>query len=315
MARNRPHPATLAVVTILLAVIGCGPVDGDPVEGLDGALHRFRDAGGVRWHWVEVGDGAPLVLLHGMPESWHGWAPVIPALAGRYRVLAFDLPGFGASRADGGDFSFAGVAESLAAVLRELGLERIRLAGHDWGALVGARLTTLETPEIVAFAHLAAPGTRYDLGRLPDYRDFWLDPAEAPRFLELADVFVPRVYDLGWRGGHERMPAELLARRIEDFSPSAVHDTVALWFRDLELAEDWSLIGRSAPQWERVDVPVLLLIGDRDLQVTPEGMMEVEERLGSRGRLVFVDDTGHYPAAEAPEATAEALLDFFEEVE
>lgn len=300
-----------------LALLGaaCGPADGDPVEGLPGAHHRLLEVEGVRWHWVEAGEGAPLVLLHGMPESWHGWSQVIPGLAERYRVLAIDLPGFGATRAHEGDFSFAGVAERVAALLREIGVERYRLAGHDWGGLVGVWLAASDRPEVLGYAHVAAPAERYDLTRLPDYRDFWLDPPEAPRFLGIADVVVPRIYDLGWRGGHERMPQELLARRIEDFAPSAVADTLALWFRDLELADDWSLTGRSTPPWERVGAPVLLVLGDRDLQVNPEEMMGAEAALAGRVELAIVDDAGHYPASERPEAMSELLNSFFERVE
>lgn len=292
-------------------VPACGPADGDPVEELDGAVHRFHEAAGVRWHWVEAGAGEPLVLLHGMPENWHGWSRVLPRLAESYRVLAFDLPGFGATSAPDGDHSFAGVAEALGDVLAAIGIERFRLAGHDWGGLVGVQMAS-RADRVVAYAHVSAPIDRYDLSRLPDYRDFWLDPAEAPRFLGIADVVVPRIYDLGWRGGHERMPPELLERRIRDFDRGALTVSISRWFRDLELGDGWELVGRSAPPWNAVRVPTLVVVGDRDLQITSEAVMALDAFGGLDARLAILDDSGHYPASEQPTALAALLADFFD---
>ena len=51
-------------------------------------VHHFETAGGVRWHWAEMGDGDPVVLLHGIPESWMCWKHQMPALATQFRVLA-----------------------------------------------------------------------------------------------------------------------------------------------------------------------------------------------------------------------------------
>ncbi len=51
-------------------------------------VHHFETAGGVRWHWAEMGDGDPVVLLHSIPESWMRWKHQMPAPATQFRVLA-----------------------------------------------------------------------------------------------------------------------------------------------------------------------------------------------------------------------------------
>ena len=64
---------------------------------MSGHIHRTKRVDGVKWHWVEAGDGEPVVLLHGIPESWQCWKHQIPTLASQFRVLAFDLKGYGQS--------------------------------------------------------------------------------------------------------------------------------------------------------------------------------------------------------------------------
>lgn len=59
--------------------------------------HKFADVDGVRMHYVTGGSGPPVVLLHGWPQTWYGWWPVMPALAKEHTVYAVDLPGLGDS--------------------------------------------------------------------------------------------------------------------------------------------------------------------------------------------------------------------------
>lgn len=300
----------LAIAFLVVAGAGCGPADGDPVAGIDGAVHRFAELDDTRWHWVEAGSGEPLVLLHGLPETWHAWAPVLPELAGGFRVLALDLEGMGRTDAGDADSSPAAMAARLGALLTHVGVDRFRLVGHDWGGLIGARLAGDQPQRIVAYAHVAAPVATYDLTRLPDYRDFWLDPAGAPRFVGIADVVVDRIYDRGVWGRSEALPPELLQRRIEDFGRAGVAEAVARWFRDLELDESWRLGPSAVAAWERMDFPVLLLIGDRDLLLPSEMYLGIEARIPGPARLAIIDDAGHYPVIEQPQATAETLLEF-----
>jgi pimeloyl-ACP methyl ester carboxylesterase len=105
---------------------------------------RFAEAGGHRVFVVEAGPGSgapPVVLLHGFPSSSFDWRAVVPALAERARVVAFDFPGYGLSGkppdARYSLFEQADVAEDLIATL---GIERCTLVAHDMGDTVCAEL-------------------------------------------------------------------------------------------------------------------------------------------------------------------------------
>jgi pimeloyl-ACP methyl ester carboxylesterase len=105
-------------------------------------------AGGLRMHVAERGDGPPLLLLHGWPQHWWMWRKVLPELAGTYRCIAPDLRGLGWTEAPPGGYAKDQLARDVVALMDALGLERARVIGHDWGALV-ALLLAAEAPERV----------------------------------------------------------------------------------------------------------------------------------------------------------------------
>src|SRR5687767_2587443 len=93
----------------------------------------------VRLHWVEVGSGPIILLLHGFPESWRAWRRQMPSLAaGGFRVVSLDLRGYGGSDRPAGVAAYAmdRLVADVVGVIEGLGAERVHLAGHDWGGVV-----------------------------------------------------------------------------------------------------------------------------------------------------------------------------------
>jgi haloalkane dehalogenase len=102
----------------------------------------FLEVLGRRMAYVERGEGAPIVLLHGNPTSSYPWRSVIPQLAGRGRCIAPDLIGMGDSEklpsGDDSRYTFAGHREYLDALLEKLGVaSEATLVLHDWGSALG----------------------------------------------------------------------------------------------------------------------------------------------------------------------------------
>ncbi len=117
------------------------------LPAVEGVAHRWVEARGLRFHVAEAGSGDdPVLLLHGWPQHWYEWRNLMPALADRHRVLAMDLRGFGWSDAPRRGYEKENLASDVLAVLDELGLERVKLVGHDWGGWVGF-LLCLRAPE------------------------------------------------------------------------------------------------------------------------------------------------------------------------
>ncbi len=100
------------------------------IEHLDLAVN------GAKIHLARCGRGLPLVLLHGWPEFWLTWEPVMARLADRFQVIAPDLRGFGDSDKPAGPFGPQDQARDVLAMLDALGLGRAGLVGHDIGGAV-----------------------------------------------------------------------------------------------------------------------------------------------------------------------------------
>lgn len=114
-------------------------------------------ANGLRMHVTEAGEGAPVLLLHGFPQSWREWAPVMTALGREMRLIAPDMRGAGATAAPSDGYDSATVQQDVIALVDELGLGQVDLVAHDWSALVGFDLCLDHPERIRRFIAIAVP--------------------------------------------------------------------------------------------------------------------------------------------------------------
>ena len=134
--------------------------------------HQFIEAAGLTWHYVEMGEGKPLVLLHGIPESWYCWRYQIEPLSKHFRVIVPDMKGYGQSDRSEGDYTVANVAKETVAFLDAIGVDKFNLTGHDWGGAVSLAIAAQYTDRIIKYAHMSTPTLRYDPTMAPHHTDF-----------------------------------------------------------------------------------------------------------------------------------------------
>jgi pimeloyl-ACP methyl ester carboxylesterase len=130
--------------------------------GIPGAEHRFAeietaDAGRLRVHYAEAGEGPPLLLLHGWPQHFWCWRRVVPELAGEFRLICPDLRGFGWSDAPGRGYDNETFAADAIALLDVLELERAGVIGHDWGGFTSFVLGLRHPTRVRALLALSTP--------------------------------------------------------------------------------------------------------------------------------------------------------------
>jgi haloalkane dehalogenase len=109
---------------------------------------HWLEAGGLRMHYVDEGEGDPVLLLHGEPTWSFLWRKMIPPLARRSRVVVPDLFGFGRSDkpTDISWYSYDRHVASIERLVDELGLERLTVVVHDWGGPIGLRFAVEHEP-------------------------------------------------------------------------------------------------------------------------------------------------------------------------
>ncbi|MCP1675726.1 pimeloyl-ACP methyl ester carboxylesterase [Natronocella acetinitrilica] len=119
-------------------------------------------------HYATAGEGTPVVLLHGWPQTHHAWRHVMPLLANDYRVIAPDLRGLGDSSRPLEGYDAASVAADLWELLHEhLGLAEWHLVGHDWGGPVAFALAAAHQPAIktLTILDVTLPGIGPDISQ------------------------------------------------------------------------------------------------------------------------------------------------------
>ena len=122
--------------------------------------HHTAQVNGTRLHYVRAGQGRPVMLLHGWPQTWYEWRHVVDLPAADFTVIAPDLRGFGYSGKPATGYDAGTMAADLAALGAHLGLHDVIVIGHDWGAVFGY-LYAAASPEQVSalgIVEMALPG-------------------------------------------------------------------------------------------------------------------------------------------------------------
>ena len=270
-------------------------------------MRRVR-SDGVELAVADEGEGDPVLLLHGFPDSSYVWRHQIRALVDAgYRAIAPDLRGFGDSDRPL-DIKAYGVRHSVAdvlAVLDTLEVERAHVVAHDWGASVGWALAGFAAERVERFAVLSV-GHPNAL-RTPSmeqrekgwYQLLFQFPDVAEQLLMREDWRLLREWTRG-DGDVERAIADL-AR------PGAL--TAALnWYR-ASARPDHEL--RERPPFPSVAADTLGLWSDRDHYLVEEGMTGSEEYVVGEWRYERIEGASHWMQLDAPERVNELLLDWF----
>ncbi|MFD2414782.1 alpha/beta fold hydrolase [Amycolatopsis pigmentata] len=120
--------------------------------------HEFADVDGVRVHYVTGGSGTPVVLIHGWPQTWYGWWPIMPALAEHHTVYAVDLPGLGDSTGSPTGYDKATLARYVHTLIAgRLNVRDAAVVGHDFGAAVAFEYASQFPDDTTRLGYLDLP--------------------------------------------------------------------------------------------------------------------------------------------------------------
>jgi pimeloyl-ACP methyl ester carboxylesterase len=281
---------------------------------IDGVSHHSVRARGIEFHYAEAGSGDDAVLcLHGWPQHWYEWRHLMPALADRHRVIALDLRGFGWSEAPAGGYEKENLADDVLAVLDELGIERVKLVGHDWGGWIGF-LLCLKAPqrfERYLSLNILPPWTSVRQ-MAPHLWRFWyqwliLNPGVGYR-LHRSGKFVPKVL-VGGSVRKEVWDQATIDAFSDTFTEPARARAAVQMYRVFNLHEAPEMArGRYANA--RLAVPTRLLFGTGD-QALRHTILEGCERQADDLKVERVEGCGHFIVDERPDLVADRAREFF----
>jgi pimeloyl-ACP methyl ester carboxylesterase len=252
-------------------------------------------------HHIERGAGPAVVFLHGIGGDAESWLPELEALAGNYRAIAWDMPGYGGSPALT-EMSFPALAEALEALLDALEIDRAHLVGHSVGGMVAQEFAAASFPQRVASLVLYATSPAFGKPDGQWQREFLkarLAPLDAGRRMaDLAPGIVAGLVGADPDAQGVARATAAMARVPEDAYRAALECLITFDRRD------------ALPE---IAMPVLVLAGAED-DNAPARMMERMAKQIPGARFEIVAGAGHLAHFEKPAAFRAAIAEFLDSV-
>jgi pimeloyl-ACP methyl ester carboxylesterase len=274
----------------------------------------YVDAGDVRLHAVIGGDGPPLLLVHGWPQTWYAWRQVMPALAEDFTVVAVDQRGIGLSDKPAGGYDAGSLATDLIRLMDALGHQRFVLFGTDTGMPIAYAVAADHPHRIERLVLAEAP-----LPGVSPSPPLFLPPALNARLWHLAfnqlgaevnealvrgreDVFFGAEFDAS--AGSQKLPDDVTAYYINALASDA--DALRGSF------EFYRAFGVTSAQnaermATRLTMPVLAIGG---AESTGETIGAIVQLVADDVKTAVLPGTGHWIAEQAPDTLLAALTEF-----
>jgi len=260
------------------------------------------------------GEGTPVVLLHGVPETSSAWNEIAPGLADGRRVLCPDLPGLGGS-AYSGPFDVPSVVEQLMALLDQLVPgQRLDLVGHDWGGSLALAMVGAHPDRFRSLVVVNAPYRKIPLLRAGHIPLFALPVAPELVFRLGGAHVVEAMLKAAWKSDRVLDP-EVRAEYTAAYTDPGRVKAMLGYYRAVARPRAAALLTRSKvsrPPSIRAE-RMLVLWGAAD-PVLPVWVGEsVQKDLGPDCQMITVPGAGHFVVEEAPEVCLEAIRELLAE--
>lgn len=279
-----------------------------PLPDAPGFDHLVVETPGLRTHVATLGEGEPVLMLHGFPQHWWQWHDVAPLLAERgYRAVCPDLRGAGWTEADDPSIRRETRLRDVLALLDALGIDRVHVLSHDMGAVTAVQLSYAHPERVRRAVQLSVPPgfMSFSARLLPAFRHMpklvWHRPGNSLRGV-WTDQYCAKVTPEATVDAH---PAPM--RRPE------VDGSVRALYRGMVLPEAMRL-SRGTYRRRRLGVPTLFAFGRVDTRFDEALVRRLcanPERFADRVEFAFVDGAGKLLPDDAPGAVAELALDWF----
>jgi pimeloyl-ACP methyl ester carboxylesterase len=258
-------------------------------------------------------DAEPVLMLHGWPQHWYEWRGLVPRMSHRYRLLMPDLRGLGWTEVTAKGYEKENLARDQIALLDALGIEKVKLVGHDWGGYAGFLMCLLAPERVERFVvgNVVHPWPKPDLRAV---LNFWRLAYQLPMVLPFIGPHITRKrgfikFLLSGAKKDVFTDDELEAFEAPYRDPGRSRATAG-YYRSFQF-HDFPLLLRRHWTRYRSSVPTLMLYGTGDVVIT-ESSLAGYEKYADDMRIETVPDTGHFIVDARPDLVAERALEFFQ---
>jgi pimeloyl-ACP methyl ester carboxylesterase len=268
------------------------------------AHQRWIEVGGTPANVVELGAGPPLLLVHGLSGCWQNWLENIPHFARTHRVIAVDLPGFGASPMPREPISIAGYARFLEGVCDALSISAAAVVGNSMGGHIASELAIASPQRVERLMLVSAAGISAEHAQ----RDAVMTGGRV--LAAIMTRAAARNAEMARRAGTRRIALSFVARHPDRLSAPLAHELMQGAGKPGFLpALEAVLTHRISERLPQIACPTFVVWGEDD-HVIPVGDAKHFDRLIPDVRVEVWPDTGHVAMLERPERF-NALLESF----
>ena len=265
----------------------------------DNVEEKYIETNGIKLHTIIIGEGEPLILLHGFPDFWYGWKDIIPLLKDKFQLVIPDMRGYNLSEKPEGveNYHITLLIEDIVGLIKELKFESVYLAGHDWGGVLSWFIAEKYPNKIRKLGIINGPHLKIIQERLKSDEDqkkssyymFKFQEPNGENFLIENDFKLLR---MGLKEDEDKY--------LEAWSNGTITCGVNYYRANLDY-EDWSGI---------IKVPTLVIHGMKDTAILP-GVLEGLEQYVADLKIIRPEHLGHSAMKEAPQMVASVFKEFF----
>ena len=293
------HHRHLFTMVLAAALLAAGAVAAAPAKGPD----RYADNGGVKIHYVVQGQGPLVVLIHGFPDYWATWKPLMKTLnAAGYRTAALDMRGYNLSDKPQGEAAYAmpNLVADVAAVVKAEGRPKAIVIGHDWGAAVAWNVA-MSRPELVdklvilSVPHPAGMGRELATNKAQQEGSNYARNFQKPG----SEKLLTAEGLAGWVKDPKEKPGYVEAFKRSDFA------AMMNYYRaNYPRGTGAELAAAAPPSFPPIKAPVLVIHGMKDTALNAAGHNGTWEHVQGDTTILMVPAAGHFVQHDA-----EALVD------
>jgi pimeloyl-ACP methyl ester carboxylesterase len=295
----------LALAAALLIAGGAAAAPAKP-PGPD----RYADNGGVRIHYVVQGKGPLVVLIHGFPDYWATWKPLMKTLnAAGYRTAAMDLRGYNLSDKPQGEAAYAmpNLVGDVAAVIKAEGQPNATVIGHDWGAAIAWNVAMSRPDAVNRLVILSVPHPAGMNRELASNKAQQEGSNYAHNFQRAGSEKTLTAEGLaGWVKDPQEKPGYLEAFRRSDFG------AMMNYYRANYPRVTGPEVG-SVPNFPPVRAPVLIIHGMKDTALNAAGHNGAWEHVQADTTILMVPTAGHFVQHDAESLVNRTVRDWLNE--
>jgi haloalkane dehalogenase len=277
---------------------------------------KFVDVEGSKMHYVDVGEGDPILFLHGNPTSSYLWRNIIPYLDGQARCVAVDLIGMGKSDHPDIAYRYDDQYRYLCGFIDALGIgSNLTLVIHDWGSGLGFRWARENEADVRGIAFMEAMIRPLSLDDMPGSLRMAMRMMRAPgtgwMMISAGNIFLKKMLpDLT----HADISPEALSYYRSAFPTVASRKAVRMWPRELPLdgkPADNTAIVEDYRQWlTRTEIPKLLFYGNAGVAIKEDEVQWCRENL-SNLEVVDLGDAIHFVQETHPSTIGAELSEWY----